>query len=109
MRVVSYYSRGLHIGQDAGARAQHTVIDKLFVNADVVCLKGTFLAIQDLGKLNTVNDDFHGAGESTTDLNTRILCGSISGGVAIFWLKKFDPLVTVIRLDVDWCIIRMFF
>ncbi len=63
-----------------------------------------FLAIQDMDKLNTVHNDFHGAGESTTDLNTRILRGRIPGGVAIFWRKKLDPLVTVMRLDVDWCI-----
>jgi len=46
MRVVFYNSRGLHVGQDAGARAQRTVIDKLFENADVVCLQETFLAIR---------------------------------------------------------------
>ncbi len=63
-------------------------IDKLFENADVVCLQETFLAIQDLDKLNTVNNDFHGAGESTTDLNTRILRGRIPGGVAIFGTRK---------------------
>ncbi len=68
-----------------------------------VC-KRLFLAIQDLDKLNTVNKDYHGAGESTTDLNTRILRGRIPGGVAIFWHKKIDPWVTVIRLDMDWCI-----
>lgn len=62
MRVVSYYSRGLHYGQDAGARAQRTVIDKLFENADVVCLQETLLAIQDLDNLNIVHNDFHGAG-----------------------------------------------
>ena len=104
MRVVSYNSRGLRLGQGAGVRAQRIVIDKLFEHADVVCLQETFLSIQDLDKLNTVHNDFHGAGESTTDLNTRILRGRIPGGVAIFWHKKLDSLVTVIRLDVDWCI-----
>ncbi|CAM4535399.1 unnamed protein product [Leuciscus chuanchicus] len=94
------------LGQDAGARAQRTVIDKLFDNADVVCLQETFLAIQDLDKLNTVHNDFHGAGESTTDLNTRILRGRIPGGVAIFWHKRLDPLVTVIRwlYNYDSCV-----
>lgn len=74
MRVVSYNSRGLQLGQDAGAIIVIIiiVIDKLFENAEVVCLQETFLAIQDLDKLNIVHNDFHGAGESTTDLNTRI-------------------------------------
>jgi len=30
--------------------------------------------------------------------------GRIPGGVAILWHKKYDPLVSVIRREVDWCI-----
>ena len=65
-------------------------------------MQETFLAKQDLDQLNTVNSDFHGAGESTTDLSTVILRGRIPGGVAILWHKKYDPLISVIRLEVDW-------
>ncbi|KAM3859228.1 mitochondrial inner membrane protease ATP23 homolog [Diretmus argenteus] len=45
MRVVSYNCRGL---------------------------RESWLAQQDLGKLNSLHPHFHGAGESTTDLSTRI-------------------------------------
>ena len=104
MRVVSYNSRGLRLGQGAGDRAHRVVIDKLLESAEILCLQETFLATQDLDKLNSVHNDFHGAGESTTDLSNRILRGRIPGGVAILWHKKLDPLVSVIRLEVDWCI-----
>ena len=67
-------------------------------------IQDTFLAKQDLYKLNSVNNDFHGAGESTTDLSMGIVRGRIPGGVAILWHKKYDPLISVIRLEMDWCI-----
>ena len=104
MNVVFYNSRGLPLGQGAGARAQRVVIDKLLDSAEVLCIQETFLAIQDLDKLNSLHCDFLGAGESSTDLNSRILRGRIPGGVAILWHKKIDNFVSVIRFDVDWCI-----
>lgn len=73
-------------------------------NADIVCIQETFLSKQDLDKLNSVNDDFYGVGESTTDLSLGIVCGRIPGGVAILWHKKYDSLISVFRLEVDWCI-----
>ncbi len=30
--------------------------------------------------------------------------GRIPGGVAILWHKKYDSLISVLRLEVDWCI-----
>lgn len=59
---------------------------------------------QELDKLNSVNVDFHGAGESTTDLSLGIVQGRIPGGVAIMWHKKYDRVISVIRLKVNWCI-----
>lgn len=69
---------------------------------NILCVQETFLAKQDLDKLNTVNETFHVAGESTTDLSTGLVRGRISGGVAILWHKKYDPMISVIRLEVDW-------
>ncbi len=43
-------------------------------------------------------------GESTTDLSLGIVHGRIPGGVAILWHKKYDSLISVLRLEVDWCI-----
>ena len=54
--------------------------------------------------LSTLHKDFHGAGESTTDLSTKIVQGRIPGGVAVFWNKKYDPFVNVFRLNVYWAI-----
>jgi len=104
LRVVSYNSRGLRLGRNVGDKAQRIVIDKLLENTDILCIQETFLSKQDLGKLNSVHEDFHGVGESTTDLSMRILRDRIPGGVAILWHKKYDPLVSVIRLEVDWCV-----
>ncbi len=104
LKVVSYNSRGLHLGQSIGDKAQRSVGDKLLENADIVCVQETCLSEQDLDKLNIVINDFYGVGESTTDLSMGILRGTIPGVVAVFWHKKYEPLISVIRLDVDWCI-----
>ncbi|KAL7369458.1 hypothetical protein ABVT39_022833, partial [Epinephelus coioides] len=58
----------------------------------------------DLDKLNSVHSNFHGVGESTTDLSLGLVQGRIPGSVAIMWHKKYDPLISVIRLRVDWCV-----
>lgn len=104
MRIVSYNCRGLRPGQNAADGAQRFVIDELLGNTDILCIQETFLPKQDLGRLNSLNDDFHGVGESTTDLSMGIVRGRISGGVAIMWHKRYDPNISVIRLNVDWCI-----
>jgi len=44
------------------------------------------------------------AGESTTDLSTKIVKGRIAGGVAILWNVKYDSMVKIVRLNVDWAI-----
>lgn len=85
IRVVSYNSRGLRLEQNAVDKDQHIVIDKLPKNTDILYFQEPFLAKQDLDKLNTVHTDFYGAGESTTDLSTRVVRGRIPGGVAILW------------------------
>ncbi len=66
-------------------------------------MQETFLAKKDLEKLNSLSDNFHGAGESTTDLGMVIVSGRILQGVAILQ-NKYDSLINVVRLGVDWCI-----
>ena len=51
-----------------------------------------------------MHDDFYEAGESTTDLSMGIICGGILEGAAIFWQKKYEPLISIIRLEDDWAI-----
>lgn len=101
---MSYNCHGLRLGQSAEDKARRIVVDQLLEHCDILCLKETFLAKQDLKGLNSINDNFHGAGESTTDLSLGIKRGRIPGGVAILWNKKLDSVVNVIRLGVDWCI-----
>lgn len=96
------------MGQSAGDKAHRIVVDNLLENCDILCMQETFLAKQDLEKLNSLNDNFHGAGESTTDLSMGIVRGRIPGGVAILWNKKLDSLINVVRLGADWCIAIQF-
>lgn len=87
-----------------GDRARREEVDNLLQNCDILCLQETFLSKQDLGGLNSLHVNFHGAGESTTDLSQGIVRGRIPGGVAILWHKKFDPVISVVRLETNWCI-----
>ena len=108
MRIGSYNCRGLRLGCGAGDRARRRAVDNLLLNCDILCLQETFLPKQDLGLLNSFIDNFHGAGESTTDLSMGIVRGRIAGGVAVLWHKKLDTVISVIRLEVDWCIAVQF-
>lgn len=102
INIVSYNARGLRVGHSNADKSRRFVVDKLLETYDVLCVQETFLPKQDLERLNSLHKDFYGAGESTTDLSTEIVRGRISGGVAVLWHKKFDQLVNVVRLDVDW-------
>lgn len=104
MRVASYNSRGLRSGNSDADKAKNLNVNYLLEMCDILCLQETWLPKQDLDRLNVLHKDFHGAGESTTDLSTKIVRGRIPGGVAILWNKKYDPIVSVTRLGVDWAI-----
>ena len=97
MRVGSFNCRGLRVGNSAGDRARRLAVDRLLECVDILCLQETFLAKQDLGHLNMFHDNFHGAGESTTDLTMGIVRGRIAGGVAILWNRKLDSVIKVIK------------
>lgn len=92
MRVISYNCRGLHVGNTAADKVRRLTVDKLLRECDILCLQETFLPKQELGNLNFINDNFHGAGESTDDLAMGIVRGRIAGSVAILWYKKLDSL-----------------
>lgn len=96
------------LGQSAGDKTRRIVVDNLLENCDILCLQETFFMKEDLEKLNSINDHFHGAGESTTGNGMEIVRGRIPGGVTILWNKKLDNLINVIRLDVNWCITIQF-
>ena len=102
--VVSYNARGLRVGHSESDKSCRVIVDKLFERHDILCIQETFLPKQDLERLNMIHGDFHGVGESTTDLCEKVIRGRIPGGVAILWNKKYDQLVNIIRLGVDWAI-----
>lgn len=103
INIVSYNARGLRVGHSDADKSRRFVVDKLLESCDVLCVQETFLPKQDLEDLNSVHKDFYGAGESTTDLSTKIVKCKIPGGDAVLLHKKFDQ-VNVVRLDVDWAI-----
>lgn len=100
INIVSYNARGLRVGHSEIDKSRRFVVDKLLETCDVLCVQETFLPKQYLERLNSIHKDFYGAGESATDL----VCGSIPGDVAVPLHKKFDQLVNVFRLDVEWAI-----
>lgn len=59
-------------------------------------------------KRATLNDNFHGAGKSSTDLSLGMKRCRIPGGVVGQWNKGLDSVVNVLRISVDWCIARHF-
>ena len=102
--LYTHNARGLRVGHSETDKSRRIVVDKLLEGCDVLCVQETFLAKQHLEGLNSIHKDFHGAGESTTDLCSKVVRGRIPGGVATLWNKKYDQLVNVIRLGVDWAI-----
>lgn len=54
MWIASYNVRGLHVGHTAMDISRRLVVDKLLKECDILCLQETWLAKQDLDKLNTV-------------------------------------------------------
>lgn len=97
INIVSYNARGLRVGRSETDISHRFVVEKLSETCDVLCVQETFLE-----RLNSLHKDFYGAGESSTDLSTNIV--RIPGGVAVLWHKKYDQLVSVVRLDVNWAI-----
>lgn len=69
-------------------------MDKLLASCNRLCVQETFLSKQDLEKTNCLHKDFHGVGESTADLSSRVVRGGIS-----MPYKMYDQLVKF-----DWAI-----
>ena len=101
---MTYNTQNLRLGQSEYDKTRRLVVEKLFKVADIVCLQETWLAKQDLAGLNSLNRNFHGIGESTTDLNDKHLRGRIPGGVAILWNTRHEHVISELRLNVDWAV-----
>jgi exonuclease III len=80
-------------------------IEKMLAEeCDVLCLQETWLTKQDLGGLSDLHPGYVGVGEATTDLNSGLLRGCVTGGVAIMWRSCHGHLISEVRLGVDWAI-----
>lgn len=88
--LVSYNVRGLRAEQSEGDRVCRVIVDKILRACDILCVKETFFAMKDFERLNCIHEDFYGAEESTTDLNTKHVKGRIPGGVAVLWHKTYE-------------------
>ena len=104
LKIATYNCRGLKLGTSHADMCQRLVVEQLMSEADIVCLQETWLSKQDLGGLNNISQNVHGIGESTTDLSDKVVRGHIPGGVAILWNTKCGPLITELRLGVDWAV-----
>ena len=70
----------------------------------IVCLQETWLTKQELGGLNSLHNDFHGIGESTTDNRDKIIHGHPPGGVAILWNITIEHLIKELRFNENWVV-----
>ena len=86
--VASYNARGLRVGHSETDKSRRFVVDKILERCDILCVQETFLAKQDLEGLNSLHNDFHGAGESTTDLSAKIVRGGSQEGWPRFGIKN---------------------
>lgn len=77
-------------------------MDQLLEHCDILYLEETFPAKQHLTGLKSINDNFHSAGKSSTNLSLGTGKGSIPGSVEILWNKNLDSVVNVLRIGVDW-------
>lgn len=102
IRVGSYIVCGLHVGHSAADETRRLVVGTPWSEWVWNLVPVRNLACQTRAdKLETLYKSFHGAGESTTAKTVR--CRK-PGGVATLWNTKYDPLVKVVRLNVDWAV-----
>ena len=69
INIASFNARGLRVGHSDADKSRRLIVDKLLEACDILCVQETFLPKQDLEGLNSLHEDFYGAGESTTDLS----------------------------------------
>ena len=90
VRGLPKHCNGLHLRPD---------IMSLFDKSDIVCVQETWYAYQDLDILHNLHTEYRGTGVSTTDYNDGLVQGHPPGGVAIFWRKRLDNIISTTNLD----------
>lgn len=89
LKIVSYNCRSVKVNVHC--------VRELCTQADIVCLQETWLPIQELNFLNTIDENFAFYGISPEDLSSQLLVGRPFGGVAFLDRKSLSGFVTRIE------------
>lgn len=79
-------------------------ICSLLEQSDIVCLQETWYAKQNLAGINNLYEGFHGIGVAPTDYADGIVQGHPKGGVAILYRTSLEQHISLVDLNLDWCI-----
>ena len=89
MKISSYNCRSVKLNT-------HCVRD-LCSTSDMICLQETWLPVQDLNYLSTIDTNFSFYGTSPVDLSQKVLEGRPYGGVAFLYRKELHTSIS--RID----------
>ena len=100
IKVATYNCHGLP--KDREKLLLRPDIIEVIKKNQIICLQETWFSKQDLESLNSLVENYHGFGVSTTDYSKRLISGHPPGGVAIMWHKDIDSLVKPIAMNYNW-------
>ena len=86
MRISSYNCRSV--------KANVHCVRDLCSMSDIVCLQETWLPVQEMGYLGTIDKEFSFFGSSPVDLSKQLLVGRPFGGIAFLYRKNLAALIT---------------
>ena len=86
MRISSYNVRSIKSNT-------HCVRD-LCSSSDIICLQETWLPVQELDYLSTIDRNFSSYGTSPVDLSREVLKGRPYGGMALLYRKELHSSIT---------------
>ena len=89
LRISSYNCRSI--------KCNVHCVQELCTTSDLICLQETWLPTQELGYLNSVDDNFSFYGTSPVDLTRQLLVGRPYGGVAFLFRKTLTPCIVRIE------------
>ena len=99
IRIDSYNCRGLRSDPNLDP-----CLMELTKGVGIICLQETWLAKQELGRLNSLSDSYHGIGAACVDYEAGLARGRNHGGVAILWHKGLGNHVEKIDIDANWAV-----
>ena len=93
MRIASYNCRSI--------KSNIHCVKELCERYDIICLQETWLPVQELGYLGTVNKNFSFYGSSKLDLSRELIRGRPYGGMAFLYNKSLADSVSRVETDDD--------